>query len=139
MMTDPIADMLTRIRNAHAVKKTAVVLPYSKVKLVLADLLVREGWLAGVEARTAEQGDRGVRGGGKEIVLALRYLPEGGPAIHAIRRISKPGRRVYVTHGAVPVVKRGTGTAVISTPKGMMTSRDAKKAGVGGEVVCEVY
>lgn len=134
-MTDPIADMLSRIRNAQAVGKTTVVLPSSKVKRVIADLLVREGWLAKAETRPATRaaGDR------EELVLAIRYRRPGAPWITSIRRVSKPGRRIYVTRDSLPRVKGGTGMAILSTPQGMLTNREARTRGVGGEVICEVY
>ena len=138
MMTDPIADMLTRIRNAQAVGKPTVVLPMSKVKRSIAELLAREGWLARVEAVPAGSGASGASSR-EELALTLRYHAVGVPRISNIRRVSKPGRRVYVTRGAVPRVKRGTGLAILSTPLGLLTNREARERGVGGEVICEVY
>ena len=135
MMTDPIADMLTRIRNAQAVGKPTVVLPMSKVKRSIAELLAREGWLARVEALPAAGGTSSR----EELVLTLRYRAVGMPEISSIRRVSKPGRRVYVTRGAIPRVKRGSGLAILSTPLGLLTNREARERGVGGEVICEVY
>ncbi|MDP3771680.1 MAG: 30S ribosomal protein S8 [bacterium] len=136
MMTDPIADMLTRIRNAQAVGKPTVALPMSKVKRSIAELLAREGWLARVEALPAAGGTSSSR---EELVLTLRYRTAGVPKISSIRRVSKPGRRVYVTRGAIPRVKRGTGLAILSTPLGLLTNREARERGIGGEVICEVY
>ena len=132
MMTDPIADMLTRIRNAQAVGKTTVVLPASKLKRAVAELLAREGWLEAVAVRKgATERD--------ELALTLRYRKPGVPAITSIRRVSTPGRRVYVTRGALPPVKRGMGLAILSTSKGLLTNREAHERGLGGEVICEVY
>lgn len=138
MMTDPIADMLTRIRNAQAVGKATVALPSSKLKRAVAELLAREGWLARVEVRADDR----LRAGGsprEELLLTLEYQKPGVPKITSIRRVSRPGRRVYVTHGAIPRVKRGTGLAILSTPQGLLTNREARERRVGGEVICEVY
>jgi len=132
MMTDPIADMLTRIRNAQAVGKATVVLPMSKLKHAVAGLLAREGWLETVATQKGATGR-------DELTLTLRYRKPGVPKITSIRRVSTPGRRVYVTRGAIPQVKRGTGIAVLSTSKGLLTNREARKQGLGGEVICEVY
>lgn len=132
MMTDPIADMLTRVRNAQAVGKSTVVLPTSKLKHAIAELLAREGWF---EAAAVRKGATGR----DELVLTLRYRKPGIPTITSIRRVSTPGRRVYVTRGAIPQVKRGTGVAILSTAKGLLTNREARQQGLGGEVICEVY
>ena len=137
MMTDPIADMLTRIRNAQAVGKTTIVLPTSKLKRTIADILAREGWLAGAEDRPAAHPE--TRGGRPELVLHIRYRKPRMPWITSIQRISTPGRRVYVTRGAIPRVKGGRGMLVLSTPQGMLTNREALTRGIGGEVICEVY
>lgn len=139
MMTDPIADMLTRIRNAQAVGKPTVTLPSSKLKRAIADVLAREGWIGQVEvtAPPARHHDHGAR---PELVLTLRYRRPGMPRIASIRRISSPGRRVYVSRGEVPPrVKSGTGALILSTPQGLLTNREAVSRGVGGEVICEVY
>lgn len=133
MMTDPIADMLTRIRNAQAVGKIAVAVPASKLKRAIAELLAREGWLVRVETHAAGTGGR------EEMVLTLRYRSPGEPKITSIRRVSRPGRRVYVTHGAIPRVKRGAGLAILSTPQGLLTNREARERKVGGEVICEIW
>ncbi len=136
-MTDPIADMLTRIRNAQAAGKAVVVVPSSKLKRILADLLVREGWLERMEVRpvAARRGSAAH----DELVLSLRYRSAGVPWITSIQRISKPGRRVYVTHDALPRVRGGMGMAILSTPVGVLTHREAKQRGIGGEVLCEIY
>ncbi|MDO8425389.1 MAG: 30S ribosomal protein S8 [bacterium] len=138
MMTDPIADMLTRIRNAQSVGKPTVVLPTSKVKRAIAELLAREGWLERVEVRAPV-----VKKGGpqlhQELLLTLRYRRAGEPIIRSIRRVSRPGRRVYVKRGEIGSIKRGVGLAILSTPKGMLTNREARDVGIGGEVICEVY
>ncbi|MDO8463112.1 MAG: 30S ribosomal protein S8 [bacterium] len=139
MMTDPIADMLTRIRNAQSVGRPTVQLPASKVKRAIAELLAREGWLARVDVRTPSTGKRGEQSPHHELVLTLRYRRPGEPQIQSIRRISRPGHRVYVKHGAIPTVKRGAGMAILSTPQGIVTNREAKVAGIGGELICELY
>jgi small subunit ribosomal protein S8 len=139
MMTDPIADMLTRIRNAQAVGKATVVLPSSKLKRAIVELLAREGWLDRVETRPAPAVRRGGESVYDELVLHIRYQSPGQPAITSIRRMSRPGRRWYVKHGEVPRVKRGRGLSIMSTSQGLLTNEEARKRGVGGEVVCEVY
>jgi small subunit ribosomal protein S8 len=148
MMTDPIADMLTRIRNAQAVGKPTVAVPASKLKRAVAELLAREGWLTRVEVRskptvpTPRSGQVDSRPSTierSELVVTLRYQQPGVPKITSIRRVSRPGRRVYVTHGAIPRVKRGAGLAILSTPQGLLTNREARERKVGGEVICEVY
>ena len=133
-MTDPIADMLTRIRNAQAVKKTEVFLPFSKFKYNLAELLVREGWLAGAE-KISQSAKRGF----DEIRLKLRYHKSGKPAIMSLKRVSKPGRRVYVDYQNLPYVLNNLGIAVISTSRGLLTNKEARRAKIGGEIVCEIY
>ncbi len=131
MMTDPISDMLTRIRNASAARHEAVAIPFSKLKLRLAQLLSRENYVGNVTEASQ---------GGKPIIsITLKYGADGTSALECVRRVSKPGLRVYAQSDALPVVLSGYGTAIISTPQGLMTTREAKRAGLGGEVVCEVY
>ncbi len=128
--TDPIADMLTRIRNAAAVNKQTVELPYSKIKETVAKILADNGFLAAV---TSE-------GKGKEKLLVITVSGENQPTqFTSISRISKPGRRVYVGADDIPTVKRGRGIVVISTSKGVMAGKDAQKQRLGGELICEVY
>lgn len=129
MMTDPIADMLTRIRNAYLAHKQETQVTYSKLKKTLADILVREGYLAGVEER---------RDGNPFLILNLKYK-NGQPAISNILRVSRPSYRLYVRKGNIKEVLNGYGLSIISTPKGMLTNAEARVAGVGGEVICEVY
>lgn len=128
MMTDPIADMLTRIRNATRVKKTEVLVPHSKLKYRIADLLVREGFLAAVEKTDDPRLMR----------LVLKYH-DALPAIQAIHRISKPGRRVYAHATELPRVRQDTGIAIVSTSAGVLTNKEARARKLGGEVLCEVY
>lgn len=131
MNSDPIADMLTRIRNALIVYKESVDVPASRFKEEIARILVREGFLKGYEKVEVE---------GKPVLrLALKYGPRREKVIQHIRRVSRPGRRVYVTAGQVPVVRKGLGMAIISTSKGVLVDREARKLGVGGELICEVW
>ncbi|ADH64734.1 MAG: 30S ribosomal protein S8 [Deinococcota bacterium] len=131
MNSDPIADMLTRIRNALIVHKESVDVPASRFKEEIARILVREGFLKGYEKVEVE---------GKPVLrLALKYGPRREKVIQHIRRVSRPGRRVYVTAGQVPVVRKGLGMAIISTSKGVLVDREARKLGVGGELICEVW
>jgi small subunit ribosomal protein S8 len=129
MMTDPIADMLTRIRNAQLVRKGAVTIPYSKLKFAVATILEKEGYVANVRA---EENDR------KDLVFDLLYT-DRTPKIQSIVRESKPGHRAYRKADELPHVLNGYGIAIISTSKGLMTDKDARQAGIGGEVLCSVY
>jgi small subunit ribosomal protein S8 len=129
-MTDPIADMLARLRNATMAGKDDVVMPASTVKETIARILEREGFVEGVVV----EGD--VK---KTLTIRLKYGPQREKTISGLRRISKPGRRVYVRHDALPRVQGGLGLAIISTPQGMLTDRQAKKQGVGGEVLAYVW
>jgi small subunit ribosomal protein S8 len=131
-MTDPIADFLTRIRNGIMSRKAAVDCPASKVKLKLAELLRNEGYLTSV-TESGTDGPQGI------ISVTLRWDANRKPAISGLRRVSKPGQRAYVAADQVPRVRRGLGTAIISTSRGMMTDREARKQGIGGELICEVW
>jgi len=128
-MSDPIADMLTRIRNAQMVEKVSVTMPSSKVKVAIAQVLKDEGYIDdfAVEAEGAKS----------ELNIALKYYA-GRPVIERIERVSKPGLRVYRGRNDIPQVMNGLGVAIVSTPKGVMTDRKARAAGVGGEVICYV-
>ena len=137
-MTDPIADMITRIRNAVTAKHTRVDLPASKLKAEIARILQDEGYIQGfrlVEA-PAERAGRQAR---QLIRIFLKYGPRGEKVISGLERISRPGRRVYLGVDDVPAVLGGLGTAILTTSRGVMTGRAAKKAGVGGEVLCNVW
>lgn len=147
-MTDPIADMLTRIRNGFMVRKPEVVVPFSHLKLALAEIFVAEGYLKNVEqvadARTTAWSPRTSRRAarrkhGDMLRLALKYDADGRPAVQRLERVSKPSRRVYVPKDRVPVILSGLGLAILSTSRGLMTSRQARRQGVGGEVICTVY
>ena len=137
-MTDPIADMLTRIRNASAVNKQEVVLPMSKIKYNISKILEREGWVASTEV---------IKGAGRkngaasfdQLKIVLKYKDDGKSEISSIRRISRPGLRVYTGKSKLPRVLNNLGIAIISTPQGLLTNKEARKKGVGGEVICEVY
>ncbi len=129
MMTDPIADLLTRIRNAHHAEKISLTLPGSKVKAAIAKVLEDEGFIEGF--------DSSVEDGKPVLNIKLKYY-EGEPVIEQIQRVSKPGLRVYKGADELPKVNGGLGIAIISTSKGIMTDRAARSAGVGGEVLCSV-
>ena len=129
-MTDPIADMLTRIRNAQLVQKSDMTLPYSKLKNQLAEILRAEGYIAAVKTVTEENR--------QYLHLELKYENRQA-AIRDIKRISSPGRRVYVPAKKLPYVFDNMGIAIISTSKGLMTNRQARKQKIGGEVICEVF
>ncbi len=131
MQTDPIADMLTRIRNANANSAASVDVPTSKFKKALAELLVREGYLKSVEEAEKD---------GKPVLrIGLKYGHKRSPVIHYIQRVSSPGRRAYAKASHVPVVRGGLGVAVISTSTGLLADREARRNNVGGEIVCEVW
>ncbi|GEM83836.1 MULTISPECIES: 30S ribosomal protein S8 [Meiothermus] len=131
MLSDPIADMLTRIRNGVQVYKESVDVPASKFKQQIASILVKEGFLKGVEPVEVD--------GKPYLRLTLKYGPRREQVIQHIQRVSRPGRRVYVTAENVPSVRRGLGLAIVSTSKGLLPDREARKLGVGGEVICEVW
>lgn len=136
-MTDPISDMLARIRNAVTAKHTRVDLPASKLKAEIARILQDEGYIQGF--RVLEE-PAGKTGQPRPIIrLFLKYGPRGERVITGIERISRPGRRVYFGVEEVPVVLGGLGTSILTTSQGVMTGRAAKKAGVGGEVLCNVW
>lgn len=133
-MTDPIADMLTRIRNGAKAKKEKVYLPFSKLKLELAKILKREGYISDIIEIKPET--EGYKFGGLEIVLKYEGKE---PAISGIKKISKSGQRQYAKKDELPVVLNNYGIAIISTSQGLMSNKQAKKLGLGGEVLCEVY
>jgi small subunit ribosomal protein S8 len=136
-MTDPIADMLTRIRNAAAARHTRVDVPASTLKVEIARILEAEGYIAGYKlvARETEGGAATT----SVIRIALKYGPRGERVISGIERVSRPGRRVYFGRTDVPSVLGGLGTSILTTSRGVMTGREAVKAGVGGEVLCNVW
>ncbi len=127
-MQDPIADMLTRIRNGQAASKVSVAMPSSKQKVAIAQLLKEEGYVA----------DYKVSGDTKaELEVELKYF-QGKPVVELIQRVSRPGLRIYKKRGELPKIMNGLGIAVVSTSKGVMTDRAARKAGMGGEIICYV-
>ncbi|MBX3645201.1 MAG: 30S ribosomal protein S8 [Rubrivivax sp.] len=128
-MSDPIADMLTRIRNAQGVDKAVVAMPSSKIKVSIAQVLKDEGYIEDFSVRT--------EGGKAQLEIALKYYA-GRPVIERIERVSRPGLRVYRGREAIPSVMNGLGVAIVTTPKGVMTDRKARQSGVGGEVLCYV-
>lgn len=133
MMTDPIADMLTRIRNANTAMHDTVVMPGSKLKKALAEVLVSEGYIEGFDIKETEGKP------GNSLEIQLKYSPERKRVISGIKRVSKPGLRVYSRAESVPRVLGGLGIAIVSTSRGLMTDREARKQKIGGEVVCYVW
>ncbi len=131
MMTDPIGDMLTRIRNGVRAGKAEVAIPHSRLKEQIADLLKKEGFIQ--DYRTTSEGVR------KTLIVSLRYIQRGESAIHHIRRVSKPGRRVYADVASLRPVKRGLGTAIVSTSQGLLPDRECRRRNIGGEVICVVW
>ncbi len=130
-MTDPIADMLTRVRNANHAYHDKVAMPYSKIKTHIAEILQQEGYIAGWSVAEVEKG--------KDLVIDLKYGPNRERTIAGVRRISKPGLRVYAKRGGLPRVLGGLGVAIISTSSGLLTDKQANKRGVGGEVLAYVW
>ncbi|RJQ42645.1 MAG: 30S ribosomal protein S8 [Gaiellales bacterium] len=130
-VTDPIADMLTRIRNANTAHKSSVEMPASKIKMEIARLLKDEGYILDYALMRGESFD--------SIVVDLKYSGEKQNVISGLKRVSKPGRRVFARKDSIPRVLGGLGTAVLSTSKGIMTGREAEKQGIGGEVICFVW
>jgi small subunit ribosomal protein S8 len=128
-MSDPIADMLTRIRNAQMVEKPSVTLPASKVKVAIAKVLKDEGYIDGYVVKG--------EGAKPELEIALKYYA-GKPVIEKIERVSRPGLRVYKGRHDIPNVMNGLGVAIVTTPQGVMTDRKARQVGIGGEVLCYV-
>jgi len=131
MMTDPIADMLTRVRNAVRVEKPYVDMPLSKMKARLAEVLVREGYVWESEVIDGEPVST--------LRINLKYGPNGEHLIEHIERVSKPGRRVYLGVRELKDVRQGTGISVLSTPKGLLSNREAREQGVGGELLCQIW
>ena len=128
-MSDPIADLLTRIRNAQMVAKPTVMVPSSKVKIAIAQVLKEEGYIDGFQVKQDA--------GKSELEISLKYYA-GRPVIERIERVSRPGLRVYKGNGSIPQVMNGLGVAIVSTSRGVMTDRKARANGVGGEVLCYV-
>ena len=131
MMTDPIADMLTRIRNAGRARHRRVDIPASKLKKSIAELLLREGYVRSV--KFIDEGPQGV------IRVYVKYQDDRMPTIEGIKRVSRPGLRVYAGKGEIPKVLGGFGTTILSTSRGILTGHEARMAGIGGEVLCKVW
>ena len=129
-MTDPISDLLTRIRNGQMVRKSKVICPYSNLKISVLKVLSDEGYIRGYEVSENEQG--------KQIEISLKYF-DGKPVIKEISRVSKPGMRVYSSVKAMPTYKNNMGISILSTSKGVMTNFSAQSANIGGEILCRVY
>ena len=130
-ITDPIADMLTRIRNAGTAKHETVDVPASKMKKAIVEILLNEGYIKSYQL--VDDGTQGI------IRITLKYLPGKEKAIQGLRRVSKPGLRVYAGADELPKVLKGLGIAIISTSRGAMTDKEARKANVGGEILCQVF
>lgn len=130
-MNDPIGDMLTRIRNAHMRGKSTVKTPASKLRGWVLDVLANEGYIRGYEGATSDAGH-------PELDISLKYF-DGEPVIKELKRVSKPGRRVYMACSDIPVVRQGLGISIVSTPQGVMSDAQARAANVGGEVLCTVF
>ena len=128
-MSDPIADMLTRIRNGHAVRSVSVSMPSSGIKEAVGRVLQEEGFIE--ECTVTEEN------GKRTLTVVLRYF-EGGPVINQLQRVSRPGKRVYCHSGDIPAVNNGLGVVIVSTSKGIMSGRQAKASGTGGELICTV-
>jgi len=128
MMSDPIADMLTRVRNAQSASKVDVTMPSSKLKLAIAKVLLDEGYIAGYSADNAVK---------PSLTVSLKYY-EGRPVIDEIKRVSRPGLRIYKNKDDLPTILNGLGIAIVSTSAGVMTDREARAAGRGGEIICTV-
>jgi small subunit ribosomal protein S8 len=131
MMTDPIADMLTRIRNANMALHDSVEMPGSSLKNEIAGLLEAQGYIAGHALRPAEVGTT--------LTVRLKYNRDRRPVISGLQRVSKPGRRVYADRSSLPKVLGGMGVAIVSTSQGLLTDQEARRRGVGGEVLCSVW
>lgn len=126
---DPISDMLTRIRNAVLARKAEVIIPFSRLKLEIAKIMESEKFVAGLQVLEKE----------RQFKIFLKYDEDGLPVVKNLKRISKPGKRVYAPKDNLPRVLGGLGIAIISTSRGLMTAREATRAGLGGEVLCEIY
>ena len=132
-MTDPIADLLTRVRNAARARHQKVAVPWSRLKENIVKILIEEGYLKESKKIKAAQG------GGEDLVIQLKFDRENRPIISGLKRVSSPGRRVYVGSEGLTPVRKGLGIHILSTPKGILVDREAQKAKVGGELICSVW
>ena len=130
-MNDPIGDMLTRIRNSQMRGKSTVMMPASKMRVRVLEVLADEGYIRGFESATGKDGHPAIE-------VSLKYF-EGTPVIREMKRVSKPGRRVYLSVNDIPVVRQGLGVSIVSTSKGVMSDANARAANVGGEVLCTIF
>ena len=131
MITDPIADLLTRVRNASMVQHKQVVVPSSKIKVSIAQILKAEGFIDSFNV-TDEKPQ-------PNLIMRLKYTGRGDSVITGLERVSKPGKRVYAGHKSIPWVRSGLGINILSTPKGLMTGREARRAKMGGEIICNIW
>jgi small subunit ribosomal protein S8 len=132
MLTDPISDMLTRIRNATMARHERVSVPASRLKRAVAEILASEGYVSSVQTEAGDDGR-------EHLTMVLKYGRDRHPVIEGIRRVSRPGRRVYVACDDIQKIRQGLGISVLSTSRGVMSDREARKQGVGGELLCEVW
>lgn len=132
MVTDPIADFINRLRNAGATRKSEVVVPYSKMKHAIADVLVKEGYVKSVEKTGKSSSDMALK-------VSLNYTESGAPRIHDVKRLSKPSRRMYAGAREIRPVRNGIGTLVLSTPKGILTDKEARENSIGGELLFTIW
>lgn len=130
-MTDPISDMLTRIRNAYSARKSEVVVPYSKFKNNLGQVLLESGWIKNLQVKDDAKF--------KSLLIELKYDASGQPVITGISRISRPGQRIYRKNSDLPKLMGGLGTVIVSTSKGVMTDNVARKQKIGGEIICQIW
>lgn len=131
VVTDPIADMLTRIRNAGTARRTETVMPSSKMLVAIAKILEQEGYIAGWDVREDKPFNK--------LIIYLKYGSDRAHAIREVKRVSKPGLRVYAGKGEIPRVRNGLGIAIVSTSQGVISGQEARRRGIGGEVLCTVY
>ncbi len=131
MVTDPISDMLTRVRNASLVRHRRVAMPHSKLKEAIAKILAEEGFISGYTVTNDVPQPN--------LIMGLKYTGKGDPVITGLERVSKPGRRMYVGYREIPWVRSGLGITIVSTPNGVMTGRQARRDKVGGEILCNVW
>ena len=142
IMTDPIADMLTRMRNALLVKKQAIIFPHSKIKFNIAKILEKENLIKRVEVINLHKGDNkntNKASNFKQIKIILKYNDQQQSVINSLKRISKPGLRIYVKGNRIPKVLKGFGLSIVSTSKGLMTDQEAREHNAGGEIICQIW
>jgi small subunit ribosomal protein S8 len=131
VISDPIADLLTRIRNGLQARHAEVVMPHSKIKARIAEILMSEGYLTDVQVEPDPVQSK--------LRITLKYTPDRNPVLNGLRRVSRPGLRRYAGRGAIPKVQAGLGISILSTSRGVMSDREARRSGIGGEILCEVW